>query len=333
MEDRFAANARIVVETSCLAKPGESVLILTRRGKTERRWNYSKAFAAAAVDIGAVPAILDISEYVSGPLYEDGRVAEPIRAAVEAADVVISVASANFGTLVGDPDWGDRALAQHRRWVSVQYNGMEEWDITSEEVAAIRRRTMWLIDLLESSQEAHVSSPAGTDFTFGLGDGARWHPILGIVPLYGEVAIIPQQGTESGIFIVDGPTQMGVRTRHELEREPIRIAVESGRVVDVSGDAEQVERLEAFIAGDDPQADAIDEVGVVTTTIEANDRYWWESGTHHHDTLHIALGNNPRRDELVHGPRHMDGEVCRPTVTVGGTEVLKEGIFNDDVVT
>ena len=157
-------------------------------------------------------------------------------------------------------------------------------------------------------------------------------PILGIVPLYGEVAVIPEQGSESGVFVVDGPTQMKVRREDELDREPLRITVEAGRVKEIGGDLEQVQRLKEFIASGDPPAEFIDEVGILTTGIAANDRYWWSDGTHHHDTVHIALGNNQRRNTLVHGPRHMDGEVCKPTISVDGLVIVENGVFRDDLL-
>jgi leucyl aminopeptidase (aminopeptidase T) len=326
-------NARIVVEVSCRAKPDESVVILTS-GKelAGRGWVYARALAAAALALGAVPTIVDISDLVSSRLYQRGGVLKPVESAIEAADIVILVSDLRYSDLLGDPDAHDRALTAEQRRVYLQSNGMEEWQITPGEAAAIRKRTMWLRARLSTSREVHVSSPAGTDFRFGLGEGANWIPILGIVPLYGEVAVIPRQGSSSGVFVVDGPTQMGVRTNDELDREPLRVTIEGGRVKAVSGDTVQVGRLRAFIASGDPAADTIDEIGILTTSIEANDRYWWADGTHHHDCAHIALGNNRRRDVLVHGPRHMDGEVRKPTISVDGLVVVDNGAFLDRVV-
>jgi leucyl aminopeptidase (aminopeptidase T) len=177
-----------------------------------------------------------------------------------------------------------------------------------------------------------VSSAAGTDFTFGLGEGANFPPILGILPLYGEVAVIPQPGSENGVYVIDGPTQMGVRLQDELDRDPLRITVKDGRVQEIEGDPEQVQRLRDFIASGDPPADVIDEVGIVTTQLQENDDWFWTDGTHHHDCVHIALGNNERKDVLVHGPRHMDGEVQKPTIRVGDQVVVKEGVFQDHLL-
>jgi leucyl aminopeptidase (aminopeptidase T) len=332
MEDRLLKNARIVVEISCRVKANESVLILTKLREPEgRRWHYSRALGSAAAELGAMPVVMDLAHYTLTQSYRDGRILKPLKAAIESADVVIAD-NLNYADILGDPDMHDLSLTAEQRRVYLQNNGMEEWEITPEEVAAIRKRTMWLLALLDSSEKVHVSSPAGTDFSFGLGQGANWLPILGIVPLYGEVAVIPQQKSGSGVFVVDGPTQMDVRTKDELDREPLRITIDAGRVKDISGDPVQTQRLKEFISSGDPPAETIDEVGIITTSIKANDKYWWRDGTHHHDTVHIALGNNQRRDTLVHGPRHMDGEVCRPTISVDGMVIVRDGVFLDDVM-
>ena len=151
------------------------------------------------------------------------------------------------------------------------------------------------------------------------------------MPLYGEVPVIPAQGSEEGILVVDGPTQRGIRPRSEQDREPLRITIEEGKVVDFRGDAEQVERLNAFIENGNPRADNVDEVGIVTTDVAENDEYWWEDGTHHHDRTHIAIGNNMLRSDNVHGKAHMDCEIGKPTITVDELTVVKDGVFSDEL--
>ncbi len=339
--ERLLKNARITLEVSCRAKPDETVLIVA----DDRMMPFAPALAAAAQQIGAVPAIFDISTYCDSEWFRTGRVFEPLKAAMEEADIVLGVQ--NYGRLIDDPDIHDSLLTSGRRWLYLQANGMDEWDITAEEVAAVSRRTHALMRLLDNASTIHVTSPAGTDFTCGLGEGSKHVPILGIIPLYGEVAVTPQHGSENGVVVVDGPTQMGVRPKDELDRDPLVINIEKGFVVDYSGDPEQVERLRHFIyEGDAPKdgrlkttvdeedapGNVIDEVGILTTMMEANDRYWWSDGTHHHDCTHIAIGNNAHRDTLVHGTRHMDGEVQKSTVTVDGTVVTRDGVFQDGLL-
>jgi leucyl aminopeptidase (aminopeptidase T) len=335
MNDKLLQNAKIVLEASCRAKPGETVLMVA----DEKLLPYAPALASAAVELGLVPAIMDITHFLSSPAYDKGRILEPLKAAMEAADIVIGntrdvhdPTRADYARLVGDPDVHDSCLTAERRWVYLQCNGVEKWDITAEEVVRLRERTHWLQGLLKSSKTGRITTPLGTDFVFGLGPDASYVPVLGIVPLYGEVAVVPSLASTSGVFVADGPTQLDVRPADEVDREPLRITVEAGRVVAMSGDPVQIERLERFVASGDPSADAIDEVGILTTNFVENDIYYWSDGTHHHDRVHVALGNNVRRDTIVHGPRHMDCEINKPSISIDGLVIVENGIFLDEVM-
>ena len=210
---------------------------------------------------------------------------------------------------------------------------MAEWDVSADEISVIPKRTKWLLNLLKNAEKGHITTAAGTDFTFGLEKGKAFLvPVLGIIPFYGEVAVMPVMESTSGVFIIDGPTQGDVRPSSELDYEPLRVTVEKGRVVDVSGGKVQLKRMKDYISRGNPPADAVDEVGILTTTLKENDMYYWSDGTHHHDRVHIALGNNVRRDVVVHGLKHMDGEVCKPTISIDGLVIIKQGIFQDNAM-
>ena len=332
---RLLKNARIILETSCRAKKGESVLILA----DEKLLPYTPALVTAALELNLIPAVMDIRAFLISQQYKERIVLRRLAAAMESADIVIENLAdtwipnrPDFGRLFGDSSYQDKALTGERRWVIIQCNGMDKWDISSEEVSNIRKRTLWLMNLLKSAKSGRVISSKGTDFIFGLDNYASYKPILGIVPLYGEVAIVPNLETTYGKFVVDGPTQRNVRPIDELDKNPIRITVDKGEVKDYYGDPIQVKRLREFIESGDPLAKAIDEVGILTTTFKENDLYYWSDGTHHHDRVHIALGNNVLRDTLVHGKKHMDCEVSKPTISIDGLIIVKDGIFQDKII-
>ena len=334
--DRLLKNAKIVLEVSCRAKAGETLLIVADSVLLP----LAPALSAAAHELGLVPSVMDIREYLISPEYEKGFVYKPLKDAMHAADIVIENLAdtwvknrPDYGRLTGNPDMQDIALTAERRWVILQPKGMEKWDITADKVASIRKRTLWLMELLKSARTGRITSDNGTDFTFGLGKNSSFSPILGIVPLYGEVAVVPDLTATFGTFITDGPTQRDVRPASELHLEPFGIKVEAGRIKEITGgDPVQLERLRKFIASGDPAADAIDEVGILTTPFVENDVYYWSDGTHHHDRVHIALGNNVRRDTLVHGPQHMDCEVIKPTISIDGLTIIEKGVFLDQVM-
>ncbi|MBN2584056.1 MAG: hypothetical protein JXL80_13405 [Planctomycetes bacterium] len=331
--DLLARNARITLEVACRVKAGETLAICTRRAnhryaKEENVVTYVRALAREAVAMGAHPVVLDITEFLAGPGYAAGTIVAPIVEALRGADAVINTMDdVSFAKLIGRKDNDDEFLTAGRRWVFLQANGMEHWQLTPEAVGAIRPRTEKLIELIAEAKEVRVTSAAGTDFRFAMGSGSNATPILGIVPLYGEVATAPRQGSENGRIVVTGPTQMKVRPANELDRRPLVIDVADGRVTGYDGDKEQVKRLEAFMASGNPAADAIDEVGIPTSRVMDNDQWWWSDGTHHLRRIHIALGNNLQRDTHVHGARHMDTEIDDPTIVIDGVKVLDAGDF------
>ena len=336
--NRLNTNARITVEVACGVKPDDAVLIISEaRSKAPYHDDLLPivtALADACIDLGAHPAILDIGRFVHSPAFEAGTPLKPLIAAIQAADVCINAVDyVNFERLLRDradaPLVVDGYITATQRYFALQSHKMDQWNITAEQVAMINRRTDWLMERLPRSRTLHISSPAGTDFRVGLA-GATPNPFRVLVPLYGEVALVPEFGTETGTLIVDGPSQCGVRPKTELDRPPLRVDVADGRVTGWEGDDEQVRRLEAFVEGASPRADHVDEVGILTTQIKANDDCWWESGTHHSDRIHVALGNNDARDGRVHGYAHMDLEIVRPTLSLDDTVVIREGVFVDE---
>jgi hypothetical protein len=334
MIDTLLKNARIVLEASCRAQPGENVLIVVSNNTIYQR---TPALLRAALELGLVPSVIDVRAFVASPIYNAGYILKPLKAAIESADIVINNIEhlhnskrPDFSRLLGDPDAHDLSLTAERRWVYLTCAGMNEWNIDTETVRGIAKRTHGLMGLLRSAKQGRITSDLGTDLTFGLGPKATCTPVLGIVPLYGEVAIAPTPRATSGVFIVDGPTQLHVRPAMETDRAPLRITVQAGQVIDMEGDAEQIDRLREFIASGDPSANTIDEVGILTTPFEENDRFDWPDGTHHHNCVHVAIGNNERRDVVVHGPRHMDGEISKPTISIDGKVMIEKGVFLDE---
>ncbi len=329
---KLIRNAKVVLRTSCRARKGETVLLLA----DEVLLPFAPAIAQGALELGLIPTIMDIRHYLASEPYRDGYVIESVRAAMNASDIVLENLAdtwvpnrPSYGRLSGDPRMQDAALSGERRWMILQCGGLDRWDVTDEEIEVIQKRTRWLHALLKSARAGRVTSSRGTDLTFDLGGQANLFPILGIVPFYGEVAVTPAMKGTSGILAIDGPTQNDVRTVHELDRSPLRITVKNGRAVDMSGDQVQLGRLRKFVVSGDPPADAIDEVGIVTTHLKENNLYYWSDGTHRCDSVHVALGNNVRSDVVVHGKAHMDGEVSKPTITVDGRLIVKDGVFLD----
>ena len=355
LSDKFVHNAKIALKDACLGKPGESVLVLV--DKDAQRVTCAQALETAALELGMKPLIMDISaysglchdpsfvyndqKYPTDPKELAARVLKPAKAAAEAADIVICMRSPGltltYANLFGVPHMDDVCLTGKDRRMEYQYVNMENWNLSSELVRAIRPRTEWLDAKLKTTKVVRITSPAGMDLKIPMLKGVRWYPILGIVPLYGEGAILPALGPGvEGTIVIDGPTYRGARPPWETDREPLRFGMKDGLVTSISGDPEQVARMKKLDADNSPAGFGLDEIGLVTTDCPDNDTYWtsgrFNNGTHAHDTIHIALGKNMSRNGVVHSNLHMDMDIRKPTVMLDDLVIIKDGVFLDSVV-
>ena len=332
---KILKNARIVLEVSCDVKKNEKVAILVHErdsGFYQVSKEDAQALAIIAVQMQAYPVIININEYGTTDAFKKMEIFEPVRGALMAADVVIGTFGdyVHLGCNKSSADTGgDEFHTESKRWFSLQRH-MDKWDINAEEIAEIPRRTEWLRKKLDSTREIRVTTNTGTDFTCSPG---KYNLVIRIIPNYAEIAVTPQQGTENGVIVVDGATSAPwdpgypwVRRFDKLDREPLRINVKSGEVQDCSGDPEQVKNLEQFLKCGSPPARYIDEVGIPTSRVKAND-ICWSDGTHSIETIHIALGNNIYRDELIHGKIHMDMEIIKPSIFLDDEIIMKDSVF------
>jgi leucyl aminopeptidase (aminopeptidase T) len=186
--------------------------------------------------------------------------------------------------------------------------------------AAIRVRANRLADLLDRGSEVHVTSAAGTDLTLSIagrsahgrkGGIYREPGHWGNLPC-GEAFIAPLEGTASGIYVVDA-------SHGGLGRvsTPIRVEVDAGRAVTISGGAE-ADRLFAMLeAVGDPRAFNVAELGIGCNHAARI------SGITLEDekaigTCHIALGSNAFFGGAVDVGVHLDGVLRRPAITIDG---------------
>ena len=354
LTQKFIKNATIALRDSCRGKKGETVLVLT--DKDPQRVSCAQALEVAALEMGMKPMIMDASafsnfchddsfihndqKYPTDKAELQSRIWKPLKAAAETADIVICMRSPGltltYANLFGVPHIDDVYRTGDDRRMEYEYTNMENWNITSESVRRLRPRTLWLNERLKTTKVVRITSPAGMDLSVPLHKGVRWYPILGIVPLYAEVAIVPQLGPGmDGVIVVDGSTYRGARPPCETDRQPLRFVMKDGKVTEMSGDPEQVARMKKLDADNSPAGFTLDEVGLVTTDIADNDTHWtsgrFDNGTHSHNCIHIALGKNMSRKGVVHNNLHMDMDILRPTVALDGQVIIKNGIFVDSV--
>jgi len=54
--------------------------------------------------------------------------------------------------------------------------------------------------------------------------------------------------------------------------------------------------------------------------------------THQTHCVHVALGNNARRDEVIHAPEHCDFDMHDPVVMLDSKTLYAKREFNDELI-
>ncbi len=308
-------NAARTALESCLAlRPGEMLLVIT--DEPLRRIAY--AFWEEGRILGAESMVLEMA-----PRRAHGD--EPpalVLEAMKSADVVVCPTSKSLTHTAAR-----RAACAEGTRVATLPGVTEEMMVRTltADYEAIADRTHRVAAALDRANEAHLTSPAGTDITFSIrtmkaiaSTGLIRHPgEFGNLPS-GEAYLTPDEGTAEGTFVVDG-SMAGVG----VVKTPIRFEVQKGYVTRISGGAES-RKLKALLEPYGKKAMNVAELGVGTNdaAIISGDLLEDEKVA---GTAHIALGNNISMGGTCDVPLHLDGLIRRPTLTLDGKVILQQG--------
>ena len=191
----------------------------------------------------------------------------------------------------------------------------------------IAARTEKRAEMLSEGEVIHVTSPSGTDITLPI-KGIKAIPSTGLfhepgkfgnLPS-GEAYLMPEEGKSNGVFVVDG-SMAGIGN---LEgKQPIKVKVENGMAVEISGGPE-ADELKAKLSAVGEMAFNIAEFGVGTNdaakiigNILEDEKVM--------GTIHIALGNNMSMGGTVNVPIHLDGIIKNPSFELDGKPIMKDG--------
>jgi leucyl aminopeptidase (aminopeptidase T) len=183
-----------------------------------------------------------------------------------------------------------------------------------------RLETLW-----KQKKHVHITSPAGTNikapiagervfvecgFALEAGEEAAFSD--------GEVSQMPQVSTAEGNIVVDGPiAHLG------LPASPIKLAVEKGRVVSVSGESPEAGELRKIIETIE-NADNIAEFGIgLNPACRRNGDFEEEKKAR--GNVHIAIGDNVFYGGDVRSSVHMDMVIYQPTVVMDSHKVVDRG--------
>ncbi len=189
----------------------------------------------------------------------------------------------------------------------------------------LKKRTRAIAQVLTGASKIRVNSDSGTDVTFSVvGRNAfsldgYFHNDYGFATLPpGEAPICPVEGTTNGTIVFDYSMD-GIGKLNQ----PLKLEVEKGEVVSVSGEIEDVQFLEQIFAKD-ATARNIAEFAIGTNP---NARL---IGNLAEDkklagTVHFAIGDNESLGGIVRSSIHLDGLMLKPTVLADQQLLVQKG--------
>ncbi len=337
-------NSEFVLFKLAGAKKGDNIVMLSDSA------SYANAhmFCECAREHGINTCMIDVDVYGGDEGYVNLPIMEPVRQAILHADITFLTTpqvATGFHMFLGSRSAADQTLTGVGQKFTFEIGGLDKWEINEEEVLMNFRRARALYTWLRKADEVHVTTKKGTDLRVKVGsvpDGM--YPVLGIIPFYSEVAIVPSFHSANGVVVADGasekaydqhgfPIRPNVPGFNELYKEPLRMVYKDSYLVEYSGDPVQTARLDKLMQDVDPKPELCDELGIVTTTSPENIIYGWQiDHSHQNNCVHVAIGNNHERGKIIHSTEHIDFDVYDPRIEVDGQLIYADGRFDDELI-
>lgn len=197
--------------------------------------------------------------------------------------------------------------------------------VLASDIRLISERTRSLTRRLTQANSARVTNPSGTNITMTLTGrkAVALEPLsqgVAGLPDYGEAAISPVEGTAEGIIVAD----LAIVQWKYLLREPLRLTVKAGKVVDISGSVQDADRLRQITARDE-NAINIAELGIGTSHIIPLPMHGIRRDAARIGTAHIGIGRNDDIGGATWSRIHVDALMDMATVELDGQCVVTGG--------
>ena len=320
-------GARLIVEHCMTVKAGDKVLIIADH---DHMMN-AEALAGAAFAVGAYPVIANVTHHVSSALASMEVPMEPPAHLAEAmihSDEIIITTNLEWANRFAHVNPVRASVERGAKIASVE-EGMEDWDLTIEDINEITKKAEKIIDAMKGAKWVRVTSPGGTDVKISV-EGRpplKVVPVkepgimMGPIPLWGEVAYASVENKTEGKIVIDG-IMLGVGVYGSLNH-PIEWTVKGGRAVDIKG-SEEAERLRNAVRSSDENGTVVAEFAIGTSHKE---KFGSPSEKGMLGTVHFALGDNihcyPGGQCL--SKLHLDGSVRNVAIEVDGRMIMKDG--------
>jgi aminopeptidase len=196
--------------------------------------------------------------------------------------------------------------------------------VMSADMDELRRRGNALAEILTAGREARITSKNGSDLTLNI-EGREGIPdagelgepgAFGNLPC-GEGFVAPHHHSGGGKLVVDG-----VIASIGIPEEPVELTIEDGALVDATGAMGEELMKQLTVAG--PDGTRVAELGVGTNekAILTGELLEDEKLL---GTVHVAFGASAGIGGEIQVPVHLDCVVMKPTLTVDGQEIVRDG--------
>ena len=313
--------AEIIIEKCVKPSKTDNILVVT---------DTVKKHLAGPIFEYCVKKNLNANLIVMLPTEADGQEPSPaVARAILTADVVIAVtkwsishtepmvrAKGRGAKIISMPAPEEKIL---KKCIPVDY-------------AKMSKLTRKLAELLTEAKTAKLTSPKGTNLFLNL-EGFEGRVLDGIARK-GRLINLPDGEAcigikdASGVLVIDGsmppdqPSKWGVIGKI---KDPIKLKVENGKVVEIEG-REEAKILESVLSEFDDSVYKLAELGIGTNSKASL------SGNVTEDekilgTVHIALGDDTSFGGTNSSPLHLDGVLLKPTLEFDGQFLLEDGIL------
>ncbi len=331
LDSSLMPGARTAVVQCMGVTPRDRVFIIT----DEATYAIGQALARAATEVGATAEVQPLEAFAARPILE---VPPGLAAALKAfrPTVTFYAAQGQPGEVAFRMALG-RLLRQQFRVRHGHMIGITPLLMRTgmrADYNQVARRTRQVYERVRHARQIRVTSPDGTDFTAWFDpEHRRWVPSTGLYHEPGQWGNLPEGETFTAPVNAEGVLVVHLlgdyfSEKYGLLREPMRIVVRDGRVVEVDHPDPQLrEEFWTYMA----QAENGRRVGEFA--IGTNEFLTELTGNLLQDEkfpgVHVAFGNPYPHATGANwsSPVHVDVIPLRVSVWVDGEPLLREGAF------
>lgn len=326
MTDVRLDNLRLILETMCRVKSDKEVLVFCDDFARSMSLAYDLMEMANAMGANAVMSVFKKREHLA---------AEPpptVAVAMKTADIIVGVTE---GPEIAHSTARKEATeAGIERCIFVDpIDGEDNLQIpiNMEDLDIISERSNKLCEILKEGKKVVLTTPHGTDLTFGiegrsavsLSPMSDNSPIV-VAPFFAETAIAPLEGTTEGVVVADS----FIQGWESMLQRPVRFEVKQGKalVETVSSVvAEDAERFKKTLCMDRQANNFAAELGIGTSHIIPGRPIGHVTDKARLGHVHLACGRNYDLGGNCDSIIHNDVDMTQPTLIIDGVTIMENG--------